>query len=459
MSESLFALPVGIRISPQVLEQTCKRMIKVVLYALPHAVRGTIYTVGPIPDLRAVRVASGHRNGELEDIRWDVAVRSEYDFPGKVWEQYRDRPGGVLEAMAWCVERQKSWTGDDPEHDVRSVRKQMDGRAGEDYHHMEPVLVQKTDLWDQMPPLGSYPKDSSGNLIWQQSQYAIVAVIKIHFLPGNIRGGDRSTRIIKELSRSLGTQMLSLHAREIALAKEKQLTQERLETSNALAHEFRNLASRIGFACRAVNNEIAYLRESWEDLVHHHFPEQPNRRKILQRLDEILASIQPESAFDEIMDQISRLAELQRQMMASCLLPHQNETWLREKIQPIWSSIMTSIDLPPHKRSHLRELLETLRASFHVGKDETLRKGIIGIPDEIKEKWVDLAYREWNAASDGVLAQYIELIQSLDLELPRKRYSLNNLVCLKPLVELMPEIERKVNSSLAHLNSRGVSDK
>jgi hypothetical protein len=430
-------------------------MIRVVLYALPAAVRGTIYTVGPIPDLRVVRVASGHRNGELEDIRWDVAIRSEYDFPGKVWEQYRDRPGGVLEAMAWCVERQKSWTADDPEHDVRSVRKRRGGKAGEDYHHMEPVLVQKTDLWDQMPPLSSYPKDSSGNLLWQQSQYATVAVIKIHVLPGSMRGGDRSTRIIKELSRSLGTQMLSLHAREIALAKEKQLTQERLEASNALAHEFRNLASRIGFASRAVNNEIAYLRESWEDLVHHHFPEQPNRRKILQRLGEVLAAIRPESRFDEIMDQISRLAELQRQMMESCLLPHQNEVWLREKIQPAWSSIMTTIGLPPHQRARIEKLLEALRKSFHVGTDETLRKGISGIPEEIKGKWVDLAYREWNASNDGVLAQYIELIESPDLKIPRKRFSLNNLVCLKPLVELMPEIERKVSSSLAHLKSNG----
>jgi len=455
MSASFSAFPVGMRISPPVLEQTCKRMIRVILYALPQAVRGTIYTVGPVPDLRVVRVASGHRNGELEDIRWDVAIRSDYDFPGKVWEQYCDRPGAVLEAMAWCVERQKSWTADDPEHDARSVRKQMDGTAGEDYHHMEPVLVQKTDLWDQMPPLSSYPRDSSANPIWRQSQYATVAVIKIHFSPGSIRGGDRSTQIIKELSRSLGTQMLSLHAREIALAKEKRITKERMETSNALAHEFRNLVSRIGFACRAVNNEIAYLRESWEDLVHHRFPNKPNKRKILQQLDEILAAIRAEFTGDEIAEQISRLAKIQEQVMESCLLPHQNETWLREKIGPIWSSIMTTIDLPPHKRTHIEELLEGLRTSFHVGKDETLRKEMVGIPDGTKGKWVDLAYREWNSTSDGMLAQYIELIESLDLELPRKRYSLNNLVCLKPLVELMPEIERKVNSTLGHLKNTG----
>jgi hypothetical protein len=452
MTTSLSTFPVGIRISSRVLEETCKRMIRVVLYALPCAIRGTVYMVGPIPDLRVVSVASGQRNGDLEDIRWDVAVRSNYDVPGKVWEEYCDRPGGVLEAMAWCVERQKSWTADDPEHDVRSVRKRRGGKAGDDYHHMEPVLVKKTDLWDQMPTLSSYPEDSSGNPMWQESQYATVAVIKIHLLPGHVRAGDRSTQIIKELSRSLGTQMLSLHAREITLAKEKQLTRERLETSNALAHEFRNLVSRIGFACRAVNNEIAYLRESWEDLVHHRFPEKPNKHKLLQRLNHILAAIRAESASDEIKNEISRLAVFQRQMMESCLLPHQNDIWLREKIRPAWSSIMTGTGMLPQKRAHIEELLDALGMSFHVGQDETLRKGIGGIPDGIKGKWVDLAYREWNPRSDGILAQYIDLFEKL--ELPRKRYSLNNLVCLKPLVELMPEIERKVNASLAHLKDK-----
>ena len=88
---------------------------------------------------------------------------SGYDLPGKGWEDYRDRPGRSLEAMAWCVERQKSWTADDPEHNVRSMRKQLEGKAGEDYHHMEPVLVYKNDLWDKEPPLAAYPEDSLGN--------------------------------------------------------------------------------------------------------------------------------------------------------------------------------------------------------------------------------------------------------------------------------------------------------
>jgi hypothetical protein len=91
-----------------------------------------------------------------------VCTQSDYDFPGKVWEDYCDRPGRALEAMAWCIEKQKSWTTDDPENNVRSLRIQLEGTAGEDYHHLEPVLVEKTYLWDRMPPPDAY-RDGSEN--------------------------------------------------------------------------------------------------------------------------------------------------------------------------------------------------------------------------------------------------------------------------------------------------------
>jgi hypothetical protein len=445
----------GMRISRGVLEDVCKKMIRMILFCLPDSFRGTIYSMGPIPDLQTIRIASGRRNGETDEIIWGAANPSDYDYPGKGWEDYRDRPDGILEAMSWCVEKQKSWTADNPEHNIRSRRKQLEGNAGEDYHHIEPVLVRKTDLWDVMPPTEIYPKDSLGKHIWQESPYATVAVVKIHFLPGEIKQGDRSTRVIKELSHSLGTQMLSLHAREVALEKEERLAEERLETCDVLAHEFRNLVPRIGFAYRAINNEISYLREEWENLVCEQLPGQSSKRAILQQLEVILKDLQKEYGGSNAGNDIARVSRYQKQLMDSCLLPHQNETWLQQKIGPLWESILSKTDLSSEKKNQIEELLEDLGKSFHVGLDENLRDKVEGVPAELKEKWVDLAYRELNGRNNDMLKQYIEFLDNVDLDLPRKRHCVKNLVYLKSLVELVPIIEEKLNHRLEQLKNSG----
>ena len=443
----------GMLLSAPVLERVCKKMIEVILFCLPNTIRGTIYAVGPIPQLRAIRVASGQRLGPNMKIRWDLTTTSDYDPPGKVWAQYRDRPRGILEAMAWCVANQRSWTSDDPEHNVRSVRKQLEGKAGEDYHHMEPVLIRKTDLWDAMPPPEVFPEDSQGRPIWQRSPYATVAAIKIHFLPGTLKQGDRSTRIIKELSRTLGTEMLSLHSKEVALEKQKRLAEERVETCNILAHEFRNLMPRIGFAYRAINNEIAYLRESWEDLLHHHLPEQANKREIIQELNEILQNLKTESNCVEVDTAIASLSRYQGQLIESCLLPYQNEKWFQQKIRPLWLSILSRIELPPVKKKQIEKLLKELRKSFRAGMSKKLRDTVKNLPEELKKEWVDLAYRGINGRTDGMIQRYIEFLESDDLRLPRKKYSLRNFINLKALVEFLPETEKKLNHRLELLKN------
>jgi hypothetical protein len=439
---------VGMRISSEVLESVCKKMIKIILFCLPHATKGTIYSIGPIPDLLVLRIASGHRNEQSEEIRWDMTSRSDYDFPGKVWQDYRDRPGGILEAMAWCVEAQKSWTADDPENNSRSVRKQLEGKGGEDHHHMEPVLVDKTDLWDVMPPVDAYPEDSQGKPIWQDSRYATVGVIKIHFLPETIKRGDRSTRTIKELSRSLGTEMLSLHAKEIALEKEKRLVGERQDVCNTLAHEFRNLVTRMGLAYRAINNEIDYLRESWESLVQQHLPEQSSKSAILRQLNEILRDVAVESNCTNLSKRISQVTQYQHQLLESCLLPRQNEMWFWHKIKPLWMYILSNNDFDTAMKGTIEDLLGRLQQSFYRGLDKTVRKRIDIIADDLKDKWVELAYREIDKNMNGMIEEYIELLDNLKLEIPRMRHSLRNFIYLKSLIELIPEIEGKLNHRL-----------
>lgn len=444
----------GVRISPTVLENVCKKMIKIVLYCLPHATAGTIYSVGQIPELRVLRIASGYRRGQSDQITWQTTGTSDYDFPGKVWEDYRDRPGRILEAMAWCVEKQRSWTAEAPEHNCRSMRKQLEGRVADDYHHMEPVLVKKADLWDAAPPPSAYPEDSGGKLLWQDSQYATVAVIKIHFLPETIGMGDRSTRIIKELSKSLGTEMLSLHSRQLALEQEKRLMQERQRTCKSLAHEFRHLTAKLGFAYRVVNNEIAYLRNCWEETIKHHIPKQSRKETILQELNAFLRNLIPERSPLAKGGEIAKLAHYQNELMEACLLPQQNEMWLRYKIRPLWRSILATAQLQSSTRDQIEDLLIRLEESFRSVHDTKLKNMVGTIPDDLKQRWVELAYREIDKYTNGSIEDYISLLNTLNMYIPHKRYSSRNLTYLKTLIELIPEIENKVN---CHLRSLGNS--
>ena len=449
MTQTILDNGTGMRISREVLESVCKKMISMILFCLPGAFRGTIYSVGPIPDLQTIRIASGRRDAQTDEIIWGVANPSDYDYPGKGWKVYRDRPGGILEAMAWCVGTQKSWTADDPENNSRCVRKQLEGKAEDDYHHMEPVLVRKTDLWEKMPAESAFPKDSSGWAIWQDSLYATVAVIKIHFLPGTINRGDRSTRIIKELSRSLGTEMLSLHAREVALEKQKRLTEERQHTCDNLAHDFRNVITRTGLAYRAINNEISYLREFWENLIRHFNPEALDKKKIVAELSGVLKALQQNDGSREVF----RLIQYLEQLKESTLLPEQSAMWLRRKIKPLWTSILSNSQIAASLREEVEGYFDRLAESFYLGVNQKLIDNIDVLSDELKQKWTELAYKEIDGSTNGLVKDYVELLDRTNLDIPHKRQTSKNFIYLKGLIELVPHIESKLNDCLELLKN------
>jgi len=119
---------VTIEIEKAVLDKACKEIIETILFCLPNAYAGTIYRIGNPPALITKRIASGIMNGDRDKISWGLVARSGYNPPGKPWIEYRDEPSRPLEAMAWCVEKQKSWTAEDPENDLRGTRLKAGGQ-------------------------------------------------------------------------------------------------------------------------------------------------------------------------------------------------------------------------------------------------------------------------------------------------------------------------------------------
>jgi len=89
-------------ISPDLLEKTCKSTIETILFLPGECYKGTVYRIGPMPELLATRVTSGLRDSVHRPYCMGLPAVSDYNPPGKKWEHYRDRPSYILEAMGWC---------------------------------------------------------------------------------------------------------------------------------------------------------------------------------------------------------------------------------------------------------------------------------------------------------------------------------------------------------------------
>jgi hypothetical protein len=445
-------------ISNDVLERRCKDLIETILLSLENSTKGTIYRVGPMPTLQAIRVTSGVRDGTTGLIDWGLPEASDYNFPGKTWEQYRDRPGNVLEAMAWCVERQKSWTADNPYEDNRSVRKQLSGEI-EDFHHMEPVLVLKSDLYWNQPSEPDYPLDCGGKPIWQDTKYVVAAVIKIHFKPYQIRRGDRSTKMIKLLSRTLGTELLSLHIRETLAEAQENLTRQRLQTCNVLAHELRNTLMKLGFTSSAINAEISYLREQWEAEIEKAFPGLETKKRVLKSLSNILEPrISLLNGFLGLADVSRQLLSVQHEMAIMPLMPEIATKWVLHKIRPKWQRLLLESSVWKADDSRVHELLDRLERVIPVGTDAALADRMTHLPRDLRESWQRLAYVDFTADKVTIVDEILQLLDHPALNIPHKLQTKKVLTSLRVLSAMMPDVEERANRMICSLKNGGHID-
>ncbi len=446
-------------IDNDILERTCKDMIETILFCLNDATKGTIYRIGPMPRLQAVRVTSGIRVEGSDELQWGLPEVSDYNFPGKSWEHYRDRPGHVKEAMAWCVERGKSWTADDPYHDHRSVRKQLSDEV-EDSHHMEPVLVKKPYLYgDQLQGL-EYPLDYRGEPIWKDCEYVVVAVIKIHFKANRITRGDRSTKIIKKLSQTLGTELLSLHVRETLSEAQKELARQRLQSCNVLAHELRNTLIKLGFIFSAINAEISYLREQWEAELERAYPTLESKKSILARLNEMVRSGLP---FINGCTRTARTGNAllveQEELAGLSLMPQTSEKWLENKIRPKWMKLFTESDAWEENRGEVQSLLERLQKAIWLGMDSELALKLTNLPDDLKVVWPRLAYVDFSADKLPILDEILKFLEHPALNIPHKQQTRKILTSLRALAEMIPEVEERANRIILSLRNGNTLEK
>jgi hypothetical protein len=429
----------SIEIERAVLENACKEMIETILICLPNASKGTIYRIGKPPTLITERITSGIINRETREISWGLPEKSGYNPPGKPWAEYRDEPGRPLEAMAWCVEKQKSWTSEDPKVDMRSVRLQVEGMT-EDFHHMEPVLARKSDLRYDMYSEFDYPLNYFGKRIWQDTEYAVVAVIKIHFHPNTIRIGSPETVVIKKLSRSLGTELLSHQLRQDSLRAMQQIARDRLNACNILADSLRNAITKSGLIYSLMKQEIGFLREQWEILLQKERKELNGKGKAIQELNRILEDM-PEKGKHLKKDLIA----VQNRFLELSLTPEKAVNWVTMQIQARWRHFLEGFPLDEEQEKAVWQSIETLKKSLYFGKDPDVVERYEKIPRELKKEWVDLIYHNSDHFDPGMLEALIRILGNPAIDIPSREKSKKTLIELKALAENMNQLERNTN--------------
>lgn len=431
-----------IRIDKEALKQACKEIIETILFCLPNAYRGTVYRVGGPPEMIAMRITSGEINEERNAISWGLPAKSDYNPPGRPWSEYRDEPGRPLEAMAWCVERQRSWTAEDPKNDQRSVRLQVAG-MGEDYHHMEPVLIRKADLYLSNKSAPEYPRNSRGEILWQDSDYVVVAVIKIHFRPKTIRIDSPETKVINRLSRALGTELLSYQLREQSVEAMHQLAEDRLNSCNILADSLRNAITKSGLIFSLIKLELGFLRIQWEKVLLQHSDKRSIKHEAVNALNEAVLGMAgiPEAKRNELVN-------MQNKFLGLSLPPVQGENWLRMQIEEKWKELLRESPLDEESTKEIYLHVDQLKRSLYLGKDPEILSTYNKMPEALKREWVDLIYRNTDRIDFPFLDRLIHILQDPSLDLPYQEKSRKSLVRLKGLAEIIAQLEENTNAVL-----------
>ncbi|MGC8492663.1 MAG: hypothetical protein ACP5SH_13090, partial [Syntrophobacteraceae bacterium] len=275
-------------------------------------------------------------------------------------------------------------------------------------------------------------------------------VVKIHFRPGSLSAGDRSTVIVRNLASSLGSELLSLWFREKLYYASKELARQRLQSCEILAHELRNTLVKLGFVFSGINAQIGILRERWERLLRDHRPEMEWKEPLLETLSGLLREGVEQLAFpEELLDLGKKLLAEQKELATLYLPPFQEREWVKNKIYPKWKKLLSATVI--WDRGEIESLLSRLESSLSTGMSYNPSLGIDGLPSELLVRWSKLAYVQITSGNLVQLDEVIRLVEEPILPVSHKEQMLRVLKSSRAIVQTIQEVEEKASSILQSL--------
>jgi hypothetical protein len=436
----------SLQIPPPLLEGACQKISELLLLCLPQANSVTPFLVGSVPHLRITCLGTAAKNREKNKIQWHRSTPIHSDLSGKTWKDIRDYSSDDLRALYSCIRKQTGLTTVTSAAPLDKGVLRSCAKGLKAHFILEPVLMEKADLWPSMPPSSVYPKDRDGKPLWLESDHVMVALIEIILSSEATSPDPNCWQITEELARALAMQLLHLHSHQSLGKKIEVVAEERDEIRQILITQIRKIMSKLGMIYRVIDNEVASLRQSWEDLIHQYHPEQPYKSKIVEQLNLLLQNLDTDLDTHSAGETRKQIEWYQNKLAEFCFLPEENEVWFQQKIVPLWTSAASRLNSAPHVKKQIKKLLDGLEQSFYVGLDETLFDKIDHIPNSVKSRWIRLIYNEKDWTKIDLLNEYIHLLEELHISLPNKRKTLENLICLKNLALTIEDLEEKLTT-------------
>jgi len=385
------------------------------------------------------------RNRETNEIQWSTSSQKDSDVSDKCWKDLRDCSTDAQAALSSCLQNQRIWTSSGSKDAFSKEIEKSCEKLLEKYFHLQPVLMRKADLWHSMPPASVYPKDKDGNPIWLNSDYIAVAVIKVNLALESYPFDQRYWQVTEELTKALAIQLLHLHSKESFSKKIELITEQRNELKEILINQIRQIMVKLSLINRVVDNEIANLRQSWENLIYEYHPGQPCKTNIVRQLNLLLQKLTVDHNVPAESETVKQLAWYQNKLAEFCFLPEENEVWFQQKIVPLWQNATSKFDSVQDVKRQIKKLLDQLEQSFYVGSNEKLIEKLDSIPNTIKSKWINLAYNGKHLTKVDLLKEYTYLLEEINIDFPNKRKTLENLVCLRNLAAYLQGLEDQLS--------------
>jgi hypothetical protein len=188
-----------------------------------------------------------------------------------------------------------------------------------------------------------------------------------------------------------------------------------------------------------MKHEIGYLREQWEHLLLDGRKEQNGKAKAINELNLMAEAVaSKESSKQDLIAAQNRLLDLS-------LPPEKAEKWLKLQVQERWERLLEQFPQDERRVGEIRQAIENLKRSFYVGKDPETIRLYDRMPEDLKNEWVDLVYRDNDRFDPVMLDSVIKILANPAIAVPSREKSRKALTQLKALAENMSQLERNTN--------------